>query len=127
MAGGGRYHGYDLTIYPANASDEDYQEPEMFDRRWKVIVCTQVVQYVTDVPGFLEVLLALLEPGGCLVLTWPTNWPEVEREDLHRFTLSGMAALIYEAGFSTLQTTPRAFLEAAGAKFFVGYGALACV
>lgn len=123
--GGGRYHGYDLTAYPANVSGEDIQEPEMFDRMWSVIVCTQVVQYVPDVPTFLQILHALLEPRGALVITWPTNWPEVEPQDLHRFTLAGMSRLLRDTGFSEIGVTPRAFVDVGPEKFYLGHGGIA--
>jgi SAM-dependent methyltransferase len=123
--GGGRYHGYDLEVYPANVSEADIQEPEMFDRMWNVIVCTQVVQYVPDVPTFLQILHALLVPGGQLVITWPTNWPEVEREDLHRFTASGMARLMHTTGFREFGVSPRAFVELGAEKLYRGHGGVA--
>jgi hypothetical protein len=126
VMGGGRYEGYDLSIYPASTTEgEDIQRPAIFDETWGAIVCTQVVQYVPDVPMFLKTLRALLDETGVLCITWPTNWPEVEKEDLHRFTLSGFARLLNEAGFSDIGTTPRAFLDAEGSRFYLGHGAIA--
>lgn len=126
VMGGGRYHGYDLSIFPASVTEgEDYQEEGIFDRKWKVIVCTQVVQYVPDVNEFLRILYSLLEKGGALVITWPTNWPEVEQEDLHRFTLSGMCRMLYEQKFREVQGGPRAFVETDGGTFYLGHGAVA--
>lgn len=125
VMGGGRYHGYDLTVFPASTVEEDVEEPGMFRRRWTVIVCTQVVQYVPDVPSFIRILYGLLEKGGALVITWPTNWPEVEQEDLHRFTLAGMCSLLYASKFREVQGGPRAFVETQGGTFYLGHGAIA--
>lgn len=123
--GGGRYTGYDQMNFPANVSGEDIHDPEMFDRAWGVVACTQVIQYVPNALGFLMLLHGLLADDGRLVISWPTNWPEVEREDLWRFTLSGMAKLIHDAGFSKMEGTPRAFIQAGDSKLFLGYGAVA--
>ena len=123
--GGGRYTGYDDPRLPASTVTElvgDDHDSFTYD----VVLCTQVVQYVRDIERFLGVIrLDLLREKGSLVITWPTNWPEVEKEDLFRYTLSGMANRLHEAGFSEVSTTPRAYLDAGDATFYLGHGAVA--
>jgi 2-polyprenyl-3-methyl-5-hydroxy-6-metoxy-1,4-benzoquinol methylase len=127
VAGGGRYFGYDDPRFPASTVDDVVGEQNWVDgsRHWDVILCNQVVQYQPNPQAFLGLLHNLLKDKGTLVISWPTNWPEVERQDLFRFTQSGMATLLYHVGFSDVQTTPRAFFDADGSTFYLGHGAIA--
>ena len=72
--------------------------------------------------------------NGYLVMTYPTNWPEVEPEDLHRFTKAGMERLLTEAGFTIVMHQRRASVFAGEFKnsppfdreeFALGYGVVA--
>ena len=90
------------------------------------ILCTQVVQYVpTPALWIHQKLHALLSPGGVLVLTYPTHWPEVEEADLHRFTKAGMTRLLVDAGFVIDRHERRAEFVWNGETFAVGYGVVA--
>ena len=96
---GGEYIGYDRVDFPANVSGEDYGEAD-WTEHYDTVLCTQVVQYIPLVrygsdprwtlqSTFNEMYLSLMVNKGHLVMTYPTNWPEDEPEDLHRFTKSG--------------------------------------
>jgi SAM-dependent methyltransferase len=123
-AAGGSYYGYDRADFAANVSRQDIGEDRPLDHVWDTILCCQVVQYVENVPALLRRFRRALRYGGVLVITWPTTWPEVEKEDLHRFTQSGMEALLRDAEFRRTESSARAFFTAAGAKFVIGYGAV---
>lgn len=89
------------------------------------ILSTQVIQYVPDPPRFLRTLRRHLVPGGVLVMTGPTNWPIVEREDLWRFTPAGIRTLAIEAGFGSVLVVPRADARFEGASWLLGWGMVA--
>lgn len=91
------------------------------------VLCTQVIQYVplvreshgnyTDtLADWLMDMRVLMddEKQETLVMTYPTNWPEVEPEDLHRFTKAGMERLLTEAGFEIVRHEARATVKMVG-------------
>ena len=65
------------------------------------------------------------------MLTYPTNWPEVEPEDLQRFTKAGMERLLTEAGFEIVRHERSAEVAPLVAghlhrkTFCAGYGVIA--
>lgn len=129
---GGEYVGYDRVDYPGNVSEEDLPErsPNPLysgEGPWAAILCTQILQYVPDVRGLLsEFRFELIGPKyGVLVLTYATNWAEVEREDLHRFTQAGMERLLHITGYSILRHERRASLNLSGFDLALGYGVIA--
>jgi hypothetical protein len=90
------------------------------------VLCTQTIQYW---PEPFEVLLAIcsaLHDGGHLVLTGPTCWPEIEGDDLFRYTQGGVEKLLRWAGFDVVRIVPRAGVSVApGFDFSLGWGAVA--
>lgn len=86
---GGEWHGYNRGIYPGGAK-VDIGPSEPLEQSWDVILCTQMLQYVPDPVG----LLRDFRTSKKLVMTYATNWPEVEPEDLHRFTRMGMERML---------------------------------
>jgi hypothetical protein len=127
---GGHYEGYDLAEFPANVSGEDVGSELFWDANaWDAILCTQVVQYV-PFPELIELLADFrdrLFDDGHLVMTYPTNWPEVEGADLHRFTKAGMERMLTEARFEILEHECRGIgaVSLSGDEFAVGYGVIA--
>jgi hypothetical protein len=101
-ANGGEYTGYNRGIYPGG-SKEDIGPDDPLSEHWDVILSTQSTQYYPDV---LAMLADFRLSAERLVLTYATNWPEVEVEDLHRFTRSGMERLLSLAGWR-VQATQR--------------------
>lgn len=125
---GGEYVGYDRAVLPANVSGEDIGPGRPLALDWDAILCTQVLQYVESPETLLLAFGdALQAREGVLVLTYPTTWPEVEPDDLHRFTKNGMERLLEEAGFDVLRHERRATLNMPGFELAVGYGVLARV
>ena len=142
-AAGGDYQAFDAPEHPGNVGGERYTPnmPHVFD----AVLCTQVLQYVPQPFQALRhmrsnmVELNVPKPyDRHLVLTYPTNWPEVEPEDLHRFTKAGMERLLTEAGFAILLHERRGTLydarfpsgrekriTATADEFAIGYGVVA--
>jgi SAM-dependent methyltransferase len=90
-----------------------------------VIMCNQVVQYLSSPSVYFGQFYAALNPGGRLVMTYPTNWDEVETDDLHRFTKSGMSKLLIQAGFVIEYHQLRARVQIRNFNFPLGYGVIA--
>lgn len=95
-AAGGEWHGFNRGIYPGG-SKEDIGPSEPLQQKWDVILSTQMLQYVPDVRGLLGEFRACAKR---LVLTVATNWPEVEVEDLHRFTATGIATVLRDVDWT---------------------------
>ena len=94
-SGRGEWHGYNRGAYPGGSTENIGPDLPLTDQ-WDVILCTQMLQYVPDPRELLgEFRLA----SERLVLTVATNWPEVEPEDLYRFTLGGTLRLLRETGW----------------------------
>jgi len=89
------------------------------------IMCNQVVQYLSNPPEQIRKFALMLKPKGHLVMTYPTNWDEVEREDLFRFTRAGMDWMVKRAGFRVLLHEKRAEIQLGGFRFPLGYGMVA--
>lgn len=91
------------------------------------VMCNQVIQYLHD-PGHFPVLVhgLLSARRGYLVMTYPTNWDEVENTDFWRFTKSGMELLLrHSADFEIVSHERRAEINLNGFKFPLGYGLVA--
>lgn len=97
-ANGGEWHGYNRGIYPGGSKD-DIGPAEPLEQWWDIILATQMLQYVPDVPRLLGDFRA---HANKLVLTVAANWPEVEPEDLFRFTQTGMEHLLLANGWAVV-------------------------
>jgi SAM-dependent methyltransferase len=89
------------------------------------IICTQVMQYLKEPDVWLRRFFEVLKPGGHLVMTYPTNWPERESDDHQRFTKTGMEERLTEAGFSVIRHDCRASKPLCGEPAALGYGVVA--
>jgi len=136
----GEYHGYDRADHPGSVTEgEDVGEWPFSGSPWDSILCTQVMQFfptrkrncgdhdvVVSGPG--EALMCLhwmLKDGGFLVLTYTTNWDEVEEADHTRFTKTGMEHMLSSIGFEILKHERRAEINLGGFEFPLGYGCVA--
>jgi SAM-dependent methyltransferase len=125
-AAGGNYQAFDRVAFPASIATEDLTpEGPMTEGSWDTILMTQVIQYVPYPAGLISLFYRLLRPGGKLVLTGPTNWPQVEDDDLCRLTRFGIRALLEAEGFVIERLDVRASIEYLGEEFTLGYGAVA--
>lgn len=93
------------------------------------VMCNQVLQYVPDPYKTLCKFSRIIQPGGFLVMTYPTCWTEAESDDMWRFTRSGMEHLLVTTGFKVLVHERRAEIvnDEDGFVFPLGYGVVASV
>lgn len=101
--GGGWWHGYNRVSFPSGHKREDVGPDEPLAEQWDMILCTQVLQYVAYPAELLRCFAAVADT---LVLTYATNWPEVESEDLFRCTRSGMEQLLAATGWTVDRHEP---------------------
>ncbi len=94
---------------------------------YDAILCTQVLQYIENPVLQLRAFREMLKPGGKLVLTYPTNWDEVESNDFWRFTRAGMELMLIREGFKVLRHERRASIVNPEDRFEfpLGYGCVA--
>lgn len=136
-AAGAEYVPYDRATFGGAVNGTDVGEKPLHP---DVVLCTQVIQYVHFPQDTVREWKALLRESnhGHLVLSWPTNWPEVEDADLWRFTKAGMRRMLEAAGFEILSCERRGVvydpqfewgsakrLRATGEEFALGYGVVA--
>lgn len=126
---GGDYVAFDRAAFPGSVISFDVGDDAPLlgnNDVWDAILCTQVIQYLKHPEDTLEWMQMSLKPGCPLVITGPTNWQEVERDDLWRFTLSGIEELLRRVGFTVQRVVERASVEIGpGVRFSLGWGAVA--
>lgn len=87
------------------------------------VLMTQVLQYVIDPRGLLTFLR---DATKYLVMTYPTHWEEIERDDRWRFTKSGIQALLEETGWIVEEHKERwAVMVGSDIRWVGGYGVIA--
>lgn len=128
-AAGATYRPYDRIDFPASVvttsvGDDFPLVPVGVEPLWDVILCTQVLQYVPRPHEVLNGFWWSLKPGGHVVLTAPTNWPVVERDDRQRFTLDGLLRMLDEAGFVDVEGEYRARVTFEGENWTLGVGVI---
>ncbi len=123
---GANYVPYDRMSLPASVALTDVGPDEPLEGfTWDAIVCTQVLQYVPNPKRTLRDLRHALMEGGPLIITGPTNWPCVEKEDLRRWTREGIVAELGMAGFGAVECSYRAFVKFEGERWPLGWQAVA--
>lgn len=128
---GGVYTGHDGKSFPGSVVSEDVGPSwsQLSLRHFDAVMMTQVWQYME--PDVLSLLLCdlasglVLESGGWLLATGPTNWPVKEPDDLWRFTPAGVEWLLARAGFVEWEVAPRFAVAAESVQWSVGWTALA--
>jgi SAM-dependent methyltransferase len=94
--------------------------------RFDAVMCNQVIQYLDEPIERLKwSVMAMLRGDGHLVMTYPTNWDEVESTDYWRFTKSGMEKMLVGVGLTVIHHELRAEVAIGGFKFPLGYGVVA--
>lgn len=93
--------------------------------RFDAVMCNQVAQYLFDPFGTIEAFRNRMRGDGYLVMTYPTNWAEVEATDFWRFTKAGMEHMLKLASFTVLAHQLRAEVRIGNFSFPLGYGVVA--
>lgn len=120
LAAGGTYVPWDRANLPGGSvRNVGELAPAGFD----AVLSTQVIEY-TFPTGYLVTAHEQLRPGGALVMTYPTTWPEIPG-DLVRFTKAGMEAELGRAGFTVERHETRAALTFTGWQLPLGHGVAA--
>ena len=71
------------------------------------VLCTEVIEHVTDPAGMLSEFSRVLSPGGSVVLTSPFTWHlHDEPHDYWRFTEFGLRLIFERAGFRVMALRP---------------------
>jgi SAM-dependent methyltransferase len=112
----------DGEYIPYSPCTDTTQSLALLYSKCDAVICNQVTQYVQDVPVMLKHFRNLLRPEGKLVLTFATNWDEVEQGDLHRFTARGMELMLNASEFNVLVRVRRAEVTHGLFRFPLGYG-----
>lgn len=78
-------------------------EHDSFD----AVLCTQVLEHVTDTEGMLRSIRQVIKPGGMLIITAPFIYnAHGIPEDYHRFSIYGMEKLLANS-FEIVETKPQ--------------------
>lgn len=127
---GGTYVGYDRKGLAGSVVTEDIGPEWDAVEPVDVVIMTQVWQYIplTYLMAMLEKLSSgssSLKQNGWLLATGPTNWPLVEKEDLHRFTAVGAEHFLQRTGFRNVRVEERAAIDVQGEHWPLGWKAIA--
>lgn len=123
---GGEYKPFDRWGYPGSTVQTDIGDdwPLMMRGTWDAVLCTQVIQYVIEPGKLVGNFWAALKPGAWLVMTGPTNWPEVEKDDFWRFTVAGVGYMMTAAGFTEVVVASREAILVNDIGLSIGWGAV---
>lgn len=79
--------------------------PDEWDRRFSGVLCSEVLEHVRRPWLALPELCRVIRPSGWLVVTTLFAFPEHGfPDDFFRYTRSGLAGLLEDAGFSDIET-----------------------
>lgn len=134
----GDYFGHDDPSYPGALQfvKEQHVMKSVYYGTWDpldeagaydAVLCTQVIQYVTQAHHvWLARIRGALRSGGVLLATGPTSWPIIETDDLFRHTPAGIGRLLSTAGFSDFEVEARGRFSFGGDdRWCVGWQAVA--
>lgn len=124
-AAGGKYIPYDRMDHPGSCATTDVgpEHPLYNVETYDAILCTQVLQYIPAPKFLIDQFRVALRYGGALVLTFPTTWPEIENEDLWRYTRAGVLRMLED--FNVDVISERAPIDLGGFRLPLGYGMVA--
>jgi hypothetical protein len=100
-----------------------FEKGEEFPKgTFHTVLVNQVVQYLES-PH--EVFSKLASVGEYLVMTYPTNWEEIEDTDIRRYTKAGMEHMLKDAGYEILSHEKRCSVRFINFELVMGYGVVA--
>lgn len=122
---GGVYHGFDRNVFPGRIEGVGNVGSGVPNVLFDTVVCTQVIQYVDDAPWLLRQISSRLKTGGVLLLTGPGNWPEVEPDDIVRYTRSGIEHYLTVGGWEDVVVHNRHGIAVNDIRLSLGWAAWA--
>lgn len=102
----GSWLGIDMQAGPGVDQVADiHQLPDEWRGRFSGVLCSEVLEHVARPWVALPKLRYVIRPGGWIVVTTLTSFPlHGFPDDYWRFTPSGLALLLQDAGFSDVHT-----------------------
>ena len=102
----GKWTGMDMQ--PGHGVDvvaDMHDMPAEWDGRFSGVLCSEVLEHVARPWVALPKLRAVIRPGGWLVVTTLFAFPEHGfPDDYYRYSRSGLALLLGDAGFTEIHT-----------------------
>ncbi len=77
------------------------------DDAFDLVLCTEVLEHVSDPDATLQEIHRTLRTEGVLVLTTPLTWGVHAKQDFHRWTESGLRRLLARHRFEVVTLRPR--------------------
>jgi SAM-dependent methyltransferase len=106
-----RYVTLDRADTPHSGEVDMYGDADSIpaeDASFDAVLCTQVLEHVSQPVDALREFRRVLCPGGVLIATVPFLWEEHEAPvDYYRYTRYGIEHLVRHAGFVDVDVTPR--------------------
>lgn len=96
-----RYIAMDLRLTPLVDVVARAELLPLGDARFDLVICTQVLEYVSQPSMVLGEIHRVLKPGGTLLLSLPSACPMDAEEECWRFLPAGLRYLL--AGFSRVE------------------------
>lgn len=103
---GGDYWPWDRMSLPGSVCQSDIGPEDWRRERWDVILCTDVVQYVSplDLIKFVQrFATTLAQSRGHLIFSYPSSAQQVGDLDLLRFTRAGAEWLVDYANMTIVE------------------------
>jgi SAM-dependent methyltransferase len=99
------WFGIDMQHGPGVDMVADMESTQFSFRPFSGVLCSEVLEHVKSPARVLKNIWLSLEPGGMLIITTLTCFPiHAFPDDYWRFTESGLALLLDEAGFVDVET-----------------------
>jgi len=98
-----------LVVDPAEGADVPAMAETLpfASRSADLVLCTQVLEHVTDPGRAVSEMARVLKPDGvCLLTTHGTWFYHPDPEDYWRWTPAGLSSLFRSAGFGDVKVTP---------------------
>jgi SAM-dependent methyltransferase len=101
---GTRYVAVDLRLTPLVNVIANAERIPFLSQEFDLVLCTQMLEYAPDPGLVLSEIYRVLKPGGRLLLSVPTVFPQEAEEDRWRFLPAGIRQLL--SAFSEVEIVP---------------------